>query len=124
MTAAIEANDVAAAYRMPRVSASRACACCPRCLLGGRQHVEALWALRGVSFSVNRGEVLGIVGANGAGKSTLLRLLAGVLRPTRGRVVVRGSVAPLIDLGAGLAPLATATENRRLLRRTARAKPS
>jgi ABC-type polysaccharide/polyol phosphate transport system ATPase subunit len=110
VTPAIEVQEVAAAYRMPRVS-QPSVRMLPKLLLSGRQHVEALWALRGVTFEVGRGEVLGVVGANGAGKSTLLRMLAGVLRPTRGRVLVRGTVAPLIDLGAGLDLLATAAEN-------------
>ena len=58
-------------------------------------------ALRDISFTLNPGEVIAVVGANGAGKSTLLKILARVLPPTDGRVIVRGSVAPMIELGAG-----------------------
>jgi ABC-type polysaccharide/polyol phosphate transport system ATPase subunit len=68
-------------------------------------------ALNEVSFTLNPGEVLAIVGANGAGKSTLLKLLARVLPPTDGRVIVRGSVAPMIELGAGFNPELSGLEN-------------
>jgi ABC-type polysaccharide/polyol phosphate transport system ATPase subunit len=69
------------------------------------------WALREVNLCVNRGEVFGLVGHNGAGKSTLLKLIARVLRPTEGRVVVRGQVAPLLEFGAGFHPELTGREN-------------
>lgn len=62
---------------------------------------ETFYALSNVSFSVQKGEVLGIVGLNGAGKSTLLKIIAGVLKPTSGTVIRKGSIAPLIELGAG-----------------------
>jgi len=68
-------------------------------------------ALEDVGFSVEPGEVLGIIGHNGAGKSTLLKLIAGITKPTRGRVAVRGKVAPLIEVGAGLVPDLTGREN-------------
>ncbi len=68
-------------------------------------------ALEEVDFVVRPGEVTGIIGHNGAGKTTLLKLLARVLRPTAGRVVVRGTVSPLIALGAGFDPELTGREN-------------
>ena len=69
------------------------------------------WALSDVSFSVKKGEALGIIGRNGAGKTTLFRILAGVTAATRGRFTVRGRVAPLIDLGAGIRQELTGREN-------------
>ena len=70
-----------------------------------------VWALKRVTFAVKRGELLGVIGANGAGKSSLLKLTAQVLRPTGGRVRVRGSVAPLLELGAAFHPELTGREN-------------
>ena len=69
------------------------------------------WALKDVSFDVHRGEALGIIGLNGSGKSTLLKIIAGVLKPTKGTRSVRGNVAPLIELGAGFDFDLTAKEN-------------
>ncbi len=69
------------------------------------------WALSKISFSVRKGERIGILGHNGAGKSTLLRLLARIYPPTTGELTVRGNVAPLIEMGAGFNPELSGTDN-------------
>ena len=69
------------------------------------------WALKDISFNVERGDALGLIGLNGSGKSTMLKTIAGVLKPTEGRVTVQGRVAPLIELGAGFDFELTAREN-------------
>lgn len=69
------------------------------------------WALKGVSLTVDRGETVGLIGENGSGKSTLLRCIAGILPPTRGEVLVGGTVSSLIELGAGFHPELTGREN-------------
>lgn len=68
-------------------------------------------ALEDITFTVNRGDVYGIVGTNGSGKSTMLKIIAGVLEPSEGTVAVKGSIAPLIELGAGFDMELTAREN-------------
>ena len=69
------------------------------------------WALSDVSFKVNSGEVIGFIGSNGAGKSTLLKVVAGVMKPTKGSVKAYGNICPMIELGAGFDPQLTAREN-------------
>lgn len=72
---------------------------------------DTLWALKNVNFRMDAGESVGVIGLNGSGKSTFLKILAGVLEPTEGMVEVIGSVAPLIELGAGFDMDLTAKEN-------------
>ena len=79
--------------------------------LRGRGMSEPFYALRDVTFSIKRGETVGIVGHNGSGKSTALKLIAGVMAPTEGEVWVAGRVSPLIELGAGFHPDLTGEEN-------------
>lgn len=72
---------------------------------------EEFWALKDINFIINKGEAWGIVGLNGSGKSTLLKIIAQVMKPTKGIVKVHGSVAPLIELGAGFDMDLSAREN-------------
>ncbi len=80
-------------------------------LVTRKLHYNEFWALTDISFEVEEGERLGILGFNGAGKSTLLKVIAGVLKPTKGKVSVNGVIAPLLELGAGFDMNYTGAEN-------------
>lgn len=76
-----------------------------------RPRVDEFWALRNISFEINPGDAVGVIGKNGTGKSTLLKLIAGVLIPDEGTIATYGRVAPLLELSAGFSPDLTGREN-------------
>lgn len=78
---------------------------------GKKKKKETFWALKDVTFHIEKGEVVGLIGSNGAGKSTLLKVVSGVMKPTKGKIVVNGVVSPMIELGAGFDMNLTAREN-------------
>ena len=79
--------------------------------LKGDYHVREFWADRDITFSLERGEMLGIIGTNGAGKSTLLKAVAGIMEPTKGKVKRQGSIAALLELASGFDGDLTVREN-------------
>ncbi len=80
-------------------------------LIHGQVKYDEFWALKDISFELEKGDRLGILGLNGAGKSTLLKAIAGVYRPTEGKITKKGVLAPLLELGAGFDQQYTAREN-------------
>ena len=100
-------QNVSKLYRLYRRPADRLRELLP----GARPRHTDFWALRDIGFTVEKGETLGLVGPNGCGKSTLLQIVSGILQPTTGRVVTRGRIAALLELGAGFNPEFTGREN-------------
>ncbi|HLI86494.1 MAG TPA: ABC transporter ATP-binding protein [Bryobacteraceae bacterium] len=100
-------ENVSKRYRLYQRPADRLWELLP----GARPRHSDFWALRDISFYVDRGETLGIVGPNGSGKSTLLEIVSGILQPTAGRVATKGRTAALLELGAGFNPEFTGREN-------------
>ena len=79
--------------------------------LTGRYRINEFWAVKGVSLTLERGDMLGIIGTNGAGKSTLLKAVSGIMLPTRGSIIINGTVAALLELGSGFDDSLTVKEN-------------
>ncbi|MFZ5809331.1 MAG: ABC transporter ATP-binding protein [Chloroflexota bacterium] len=103
-------ENVTVRYRLPREKVRTLKEYAIRRIQGKIENIDFL-ALKNVSLQVKKGEVFGLIGPNGAGKTTLLRLVARVMRPSAGRVVVIGRVAPLLAMGAGFHPELTGREN-------------
>ena len=110
MEAIVQIENVSVSYRLPteRIGSFKEYAIRK---LQRRVKIEDFWALVDVSMTVNKGDVFGIIGNNGAGKSTILKVISRVLKPSKGRVVVRGRIAPLLELGAGFHPELSGREN-------------
>jgi ABC-type polysaccharide/polyol phosphate transport system ATPase subunit len=104
---AIEVLDVSKRFRVYREKPTSL----KQRLLSGRTRAEDFWALTDVSFEVPQGGTLGLIGHNGSGKTTMLKVIAGILRPTKGVVRERGRIAGLLELGAGFHPELTGREN-------------
>jgi len=107
----VAVSHVSVRYQLPteRVKSLKELAI--RRLSGRRAKYSDFWALRDINLEVHKGEALALIGPNGAGKSTLLKVIARVQQPTSGRVVVRGNISPMIELGAGFHPELTGREN-------------
>lgn len=107
---AIEIKDLSMCFRMPKEKVNSLKEYVVRTLSGKLDYNE-YYALDNVSITIKKGETVGLLGANGSGKSTLLKCICGVYTPTKGIVQVNGTIAPLIELGAGFDPELTAREN-------------
>lgn len=108
---AIQLSDVAVRFRIPHEKIPTLQEYAIRWLKRRSVSFTDFNALNNVSFSIRQGETVGIIGANGAGKSTLLKVISRVIRPTHGRVFLRGRIAPLLELGAGFDYEVTGREN-------------
>ncbi len=111
---AIIVQNVSKRFRIPHEKKTRLFEHIAGALKGTTSTYEEFWAVKDVSFTVKKGETLGIIGENGSGKSTLLKIIAGVLTPDSGSVKVNGKIAPFLELGVGFNPELTAEDNVRL----------
>ena len=107
MTAAVEVHEISKSFRLYRERPSSL----KQRLLATRSKAEDFWALRDVSFEIEQGSSVGLIGHNGSGKTTLLKCMAGILRPTSGSIRMQGRMAALLELGAGFHPELTGREN-------------
>lgn len=106
----IELNDVWKMFRLYPERSNMLKGAFINLFRGGDKYDE-FWALKGVSFSLKKGETVGIIGRNGAGKSTIFKLMSAVMTPDKGEIKIRGKISPLIELEAGLHPELTGLEN-------------
>ena len=110
MDSIIQVNQVSMSFRMDKNKTTSLKEWMVTHLLGKQQY-EEFHALSNVSFDVQRGEIIGIIGRNGAGKSTLLKVISGIYKPTKGTVVTAGRVAPMLELGSGFDPELSGHDN-------------
>lgn len=106
MSVAIRVKDLTKKYKLYQKRSERLAN-----VLGKEKNIKEFYALKGVSFEINKGECVGIIGHNGAGKSTLLKLLTGVAFPTSGKIEINGRLASMLELGSGFNPELTGMEN-------------
>ena len=106
----IEAKNVKMKFKMSDEPLNSLKEIFTRAVTGKLKYNEFL-ALDDVSFNVEKGETLGLIGTNGAGKSTTLKLISGILKPTEGKIITRGNIVPMLELGAGFDPELTGKEN-------------
>ena len=109
-TPIVEVNHVTMRFNLAKEKTDTIKEYCLK-LMRGQLHFDEFFALKNVSFSIQPGEAVALIGKNGSGKSTMLKVIAGVMYPSKGQVTVRGSIAPLIELGAGFDMDLTAREN-------------
>ena len=110
MEKVISVNNVSMGYRIDRSKVSTLKEWAVSLLKRNLDH-EMFWALSDVSFEVEHGDVVGIIGRNGAGKSTILKLISGLFKPTKGTIETKGRIVPMLELGSGFDPELTGREN-------------
>ena len=108
MTTAIEVRGISKQFKL---YAEKQTSLKERVIRGGKMPFTPFWALQDVNVDIMQGETFGILGRNGSGKSTLLKCIAGILQPTSGRVIVRGQLAGMLELGAGFQPELSGRDN-------------
>ena len=107
----LEVNNVSIRFNLSKEKVDNLKELIFKKIKGEKIRFNELWAVKNLSFKLEKGDRLGILGLNGAGKSTILKIIAGVYKPTTGEVVRRGHIAPLLELGAGFDPNYTGREN-------------
>ena len=111
MKNAVEIKNVSMRFNLARERVDNIKEWVVRKLRGNSASIDEFWALKDITFNIPKGDSFALVGSNGSGKSTLLKIISGILSPTNGSVNVNGSIAPLIELGAGFDLELTGREN-------------